>query len=141
MLRPATGPSAYFFFALSQQYGQSPLLKWVQLGCLNSTGSCFNTEIYGELRDAQRGMWLGESGPWREHETRCAVLGQRLLCLPVLGGCHRAGSMSQTCSLTHPYHSLHACLKPVSECNSTTLFTPQAANSSSISQPRPKGLR
>ena len=61
--------------------------------------------------------------------------------LACAGGCHRAGRMSQTCSLTHPYHPLHACLKPVLERNSTTLFIPQAANSSSISQPGPKGLR
>lgn len=89
-------------------------------------------------------MWLGESGSWRGHEMHCAaqaVLGQHLLSLPVLGGCHRAGSICQACSLTRPYHSLHTCLKPALEHDSTTLFIPQDANSSSVSQPGPKGLR
>jgi len=108
---------------------------------LLGAGGCFNTEIYGELRGDLEGIVAGREWSLERPAAALAVLGQRPLSLRVLAGCHRAGSISQTCSLTHPYHSLHACLKSALELNSTTLFIPQAANSSSISQPGPKGLR
>lgn len=92
----------------AQHNGWAQLLKWVQMGCWPG---CSSTRIYGELREAWRGLWLGESGLWREQQMHCAaVLGQHLLSLPVLKGCHREGSISQTCSLTHPYHSLLPCM-------------------------------
>lgn len=86
--------------------------------------------------------WLW-SGPWREQQVHCAglaVLDQHLLSLPVLGGCCRAGSIKPAL-FSHPHYFLHACLKPALKHNSTALFIPQAANSSSTSQPGLKGLR
>lgn len=52
---------------------------------------------------------------------------------------HQSNLLSHTSIPLPPF--LHACIKPSLEQNSTTLFIPWAANSSSISQPGPKGLR
>lgn len=98
-------------------------------------------EIYGELRDAWRGLWLGESGPWGGQQMHCAVLGQHFL--PML--CWEDPAEQETSVKPAPSHihanpSMHA-FKSVLERNSTTLFIPQAADSSRISQPGPKGLK
>lgn len=147
MLRVAAGPSAQFVCVVSallrgmDELSSSRGCNWS--GSQAGTGGCFNGEVYGELRKAWRGLWLGESGPWREQQVHCAalaVLDQHLLSLPVLGGCCRAGSIKPAL-FSHPHYSLHACLKPALKHNSTALFIPQAANSSSTSQPGLKGLR
>lgn len=85
------------------------------------------------------------SGPWREQQMHCAALlfwaSISLPCLCWMDAMEREASVEPALSHIHTTPSLHACIKPSLEQNSTTLFIPRAANSSSISQPGPKGLR
>lgn len=98
MLRVAAGPSAQFVCTVS---------TWLRgMDGLSSSQECnwagsLALEAASAQGGSERRLWLGESGPWREqqmHRAALAVLDQHLLSLPVLGGCCRAGSISQTCS-------------------------------------------
>lgn len=84
---------------------------------------------------------VGREWPLRTAADAFFWTGISLPCLCWMDATEQEASVKPVLSHIHTTPSLHACIKPSLEQNSTTLFIPRAANSSSISQPGPKGLR
>lgn len=77
-------------------------------------------------------------------DALCSLLFWASMSLPSLSrmdATEQEASVKPALSHIHSTPSLHACIKPSLEQNSTALFILRAANSSNISQPGPKGLR